>query len=44
MVTKIILKAIFQNIKWERDIGKPIASKIKPILIWGHHHPKDGVA
>ena len=35
MVTKIIEKSLFQNIKWERAIGKPIASKIEPILILG---------
>ena len=34
---------ISQKIKWERALGNPIASIVKPILICVHSHPHDGL-
>ena len=41
IVTKIILQSLFQNIKSEWAIGKPIASNIKPITILKMGWPKE---
>ena len=42
----MILKCSYlpQKIKWERALGKPTASIVKPILILVHHQPHGGLA
>ena len=40
----MVLKCSYlsQKNKWERALGKPMTSIVKPILIWVHYHPHGG--
>ena len=42
----IVLKCSYlsQKTNWERALGKPMASIVKPILICVHHYPHGGLA
>ena len=42
----MVLKCSYlsQKTKWERALGKPMASIVKSILIWIYDHPHSGLA
>ena len=42
----MVLKCSYlsQKTKWERVLGKPTTSIVKPILIWVNHHPHGRLA